>query len=157
MGFRSTLANAFIASGRQLGKLMGLEMAVVVSDHSIEASMEKPDTDRRAWDTELYKSGNLFVSGYANPIKPRVRENPDLENPNTVDVEEGEADEEVEEEDGHAQLITSGRYREFMRQDLISQLLTPESRWNLLVWAVVCLGVLQFVAIIITLYATGSF
>lgn len=163
---RELIANSFIAAGRSFGKLTGLQLQVELSDHSINASMESPDKDQRAWDDSLYKSGNVFVDGYANPIKPRVRANQDLEEPDTVELEEGEVDDDVEQpqlesgeeaDDKHAYLITSGRYREYMRQDLISQLLTPESRWNILVWAVVGLGVLQFLAIVITMWATGSF
>lgn len=163
---REFIANSLIGMGRSFGKMTGLELAVELSDHSINASMEQVNQDKRAWDPEMYKSGNVFVSGYANPIKPRVGYNQDLEEPDTVRVEEGDPDSDVDQpqlEDGeetddrHAYLITSGRYREYMRQDLISQLLTPESRWNLLVWAVVGLGVLQFMAILVTMWATGSF
>ena len=198
---RETIANWFISTGRSFGRATGLELAVEVSDHSIKCDMEKPDESTRAWDPDMYKDGNLFVSGYANPIKPRVDYHPDLEEPNTVDVSEGHSgtsdaeriascdgcgpednQEAMEAMDGvitgdvdderlcethlgeldsshgsHLNLISSGRYREYMRQDLISQLLTPESRWNLIVWAMIGLGVLQFLAIIVTLYATGSF
>ena len=158
---REFIANWFISTGRSFGRMTGLQLAVEVSDHSIKCDMEKPDESTRAWDPDMYKAGNLFVSGYANPIKPRVDYHPDLEEPNTVDVSEGDTDgseEDVADSDGgHLNLISSGRYREYMRQDLISQLLTPESRWNIIVWAMIGLGVLQFLAIIVTLYATGSF
>lgn len=163
---RELIANSFIAAGRSIGKLSGLELQVELSDHSINVEMVKPDQDTRAWDPSMFKSGNLFLDGYANPIKPRVRTNQDLEEPDTAELEEGEVEGDVEQpqlesgeeaDDKHAYLITSGRYREYMRQDLISQLLTPESRWNILVWAVVGLGVLQFFAIVITMWATGSF
>lgn len=160
---RESIANSLIAGGRLIGRMSGLELAVEVSDHSIETAMEQPDEANRAWDQDLYKHGNLFVSGYANPVKPRVHYNESLENPNELDVQEGDVDpEDVYPEDdvsdtGHVQLISSGRYREYMRQDLISQLLTPESRWNMLVWAGIAIAVLQFFSIIITLWATGSF
>lgn len=159
---RTWIANSLIGMGRSIGQTLGLELAVEVNDHSIRTRMEKPDESEKAWDENLYRHGNLFVSGYANPIKPDVRHDPALENPNTVDVKEGDPDDESDDvdetDDGrHVELISSARYREYMRQDLISQLLTPESRWNLIVWAVIGLGVLQFVAIIVTLYATGSF
>lgn len=168
---RETIANSLIAAGRTLGKMSGLELKVELNDHSINVDMVQPDQDRWAWDPDLYKSGNVYVSGYANPIKPRVEQNQNLDTPNVVtranpdeqpehddddDVISGDGD-STAEDSTHVQLISSGRYREFMRQDLISQLLTPESRWNLLVWAVVALGVLQFIAIISTFWATGSF
>lgn len=159
---RESIANSLIAAGRLIGSVSGLELAVEVSDHSITTTMEQPDEDKRAWDQDLYKRGNLFVSGYANPIKPRVRFNEELENPNELDVQEGDVDaEDVDSEDdsdtAHVQLISSGRYREYMRQDLISQLLTPESRWNILVWGLIGIGVLLFFDMILTLWATGSF
>lgn len=141
--------------------MLGLELAVEVSDHSIKTEMEVPDNSERAWDRDLYKHGNLFVASYANPIKPSVNHNPDLDTPDEIDVEEGNQKEgkvktETESE-SHVELISSGRYREYMRQDLISQLLTPESRWNLLVWAILAVSVLQFFNIIVTLWSTGSF
>lgn len=162
---RESIANSLITAGRLIGQLSGLELAVEVSDHSIKTEMEQPDKNNRAWDTDMYKKGNLFVSGYANPIKPRVQHNEELENPNELDVEEGDGGEETGTENStdsqpdekSIQLIASGRYREYMRQDLVSQLLTPESRWNMLVWAVIALGALQFIAIISTFWATGSF
>lgn len=141
---------------------MGLELVVEQSDHSLEIGMEQPDTDNRAWDSNLFKSGNLFLKGYANPVKLRVNQQPDLEDPNTAEIEEGTPDDgeehtDEEKEEEQPQVITSGRYREFMRQNLISQLLTPESHWNILVWALIGVGVLQFMSMIITLWATGSF
>ena len=167
MGFRTAIANSFIVTGRTLGQLLGLEVAVIQSDHSLAIQMESPDQSKRAWDSNLIKSGNLFLADYANPVKLTVKRHSDLEEPNTVGLEEGnngelpdgetvEGDVEHGEEE-QPQVITSGRYREFMRQDLISQLLTPESRWNLLVWAVVGLGALQFTSMLLTLWATGSF
>lgn len=167
---RETISNTLIATGRTIGRTSGLELCVELSDHSINARMEQPDESKRAWDPSLYKHGNVFVAGYANPVKPRVQYNDELENPNELEVREGEPDEEPpadgddatdgddEPDDGpHVQLISSGRYREYMRQDLISQLLTPESRWHMLMYGVIGLGVLGFLQIIVTLYATGSF
>jgi hypothetical protein len=122
--------------------------------------MEKQDKTERAWDDSLYKRGNLFVDGYANPIKPKVRYNKDLENPNTIDVQEGDTPDDREPEDdstNHLELISSPRYREYMRQDLISQLLNPQEQWRLIVYGIIALGALQFLSIIITMYVTGGF
>jgi len=167
MGFRTWLANALINAGITIGKSTGLKKKVELSQHTISIGMADADQDTRAWDHDLYKSGNVFMQGYANPIKPRVRQNTGLENPDTVDVEEGETDTDTDQpqlEDGesqsdspHVQLITSSRYRDYMRQDLISQLLTPESRWNLLVWAGIAIGVLQFLVLVAVLWANGTF
>lgn len=152
------IANSLISMGRSIGRLGGNQLAVEVSEHSIKTEMESPDKTERAWDTDLYKRGNLFVAGYANPIKPRVQHNEELENPNTVEAEDGEPDDGSETPgDVDAKLISSGRYQEFMRQDLISQLLTPETRWNKLLYGMLAIGAIGFFQIIVTLYATGSF
>lgn len=145
-----------------MGQSVGLELAVELSEHSIEIEMEKPDEDTRAWDPDLYSNGNVFVQGYANPIKPRVQYNQALEEPSTIDVTEGDGegvqDDTDDTDDGpHLELISSGRYRDYMRQDLISQLLTPDAQWKLIAYAVLGMLVLQFIGIIVTLYATGTF
>ena len=157
---REFIANSLIAAGVTIGQYAGLQKAIVLSEHSINVTMEQPDESNRAWDTSLYKHGNVFLDGYANPIKPGVEQNTGLENPDHVSEaetpEEGEGD--ADTADGpHTQLISSGRYRDYMRQDLISQLLTPESRWNKMLYGIIAVAALQFLGIIITLYATGSF
>lgn len=164
MSYRAYPANVLIGWGRSLGKLLGCELAVDLNDHSITAKMQHPDKDNRAWDSNLYKSGNVFVDGYANPIKPRVEANEGLENPDEITHVEGEVDVEddeepdVDDDDGaHTYLIASSRYRNYMRQDLISQLLTPNEQWKLIMYAVLGNVALTFFAIIITLYATGTF
>ncbi|WLW38201.1 hypothetical protein [Halorubrum spindle-shaped virus-BLv25] len=138
----------------------GFKLQVVVSDHSVKIKFVKPDKDTRAWDSNLFKNANLFVQGYANPFKPRVEHNSKLENPDTIDIQEGEPDGENDETDGSngdVSLIASSRYRDYMRQDLVSQLLTPKEQWKLIAYGVLAIGVLQFLAIIVTLYATGTF
>jgi hypothetical protein len=195
MNLRETIANGIIGIGIAVGELMGLKQVVELSDHSIECGMEPVDKDRRAWDTSLYKNGNVFLSNYANPIKPRVNHNTELENPDSVYVDEGEPDErtqpatpkqehhglepeqegpqeppqetpsgerelthrEANDTDAHVGLISSSRYRDYMRQDLISQLLNPQEAWQTIVYALLAVGALQFLTIIVTLWATGSF
>ena len=157
---REFIANSLISAGRMLGQTTGLQLAVELSEHSITIEMEQPDESNRAWDTSLYKHGNVFLDGYANPIKPTVDQQTGLENPDHVSNGD-EADGSESDGDGsdgpHTQLISSGRYRDYMRQDLISQLLTPESRWNKMLYGIIAVAALQFMTIIITLYATGSF
>lgn len=162
MSFRETIANSLLGFAIGFGESMGLRRTVELSDHSIELSLEQVDKDRRAWDTNLYKRGNVFVKGYANPIKPKVNRNAELENPDTIDVTEGndgqtEDAREDDEDNTELELIASPRYQSFMRQDLISQLLNPESQWRILVFGIIALGILNFVGMIITLYGTGAF
>lgn len=161
MSYREIPINIAFGFVESTASAMGVRTKVELSDHSINVSYRLPDDDKRAWDRDLYKNGNVFVSGYANPIKPRVEHNEQLENPDTVDVAEGDVDEEAAESEAdggpHVSLISSSRYRDYMRQDLVSQLLTPQEQWKLIAYGVLGLGILQFIAIIITLYGTGSF
>ena len=135
---------------------MGLQKEVKLSDHSIRVRLTHPDKDSEAWDNNLYRNGNVFVQGYANPIKPRVKHNRQLENPDEIDVTEHET-EEQSDDDEHVSLISSSRYRDYMRQDLVSQLLTPQEQWRLIAYGILGLGILQFFAIIVTMYGTGAF
>ncbi len=150
---RSWIASAMLNTARSFGRLLGCQLVVETSQHSLETKMELPNKEQRAWDENLYKKGQMYYSGYANPIKPAVDYDQDLENPDKITAEESEQ----EKTEGHVELISSSRYREYMRQDLISQLLTPQEKWRLIAYAVGGVAVLQFVSIIITLWATGSF
>lgn len=155
---RQWLSTVAIRSARSFGRLLGCELVVEASDHSLETTMELPDREQRAWDGSLYKHGQLYVQGYANPIKPTIDHNPSLETPDTVDVTEGDTDgAEGDEDEPKAKVIASERYQQFMQQDLISQLLNPREQWRLLVYGIIALGALQFLAIIVTMYATGAF
>ena len=178
MGVRETVATTILNTARSMGRVLGCELVVEASQHSLSTTMERPNTDgARAWDDNLYKHGQLYYAGYANPIKPRVKVDTDLETPDQVAVEEsqfnpldqnpatdgGEITEEMHRrtqgpaDDEHTKMISSARYRKYMRQDLISQLLTPRERWRLITYAIIGLGLLQMFGIVMTLYATGSF
>lgn len=138
----------------------GFQLRVITSDHSVRIKFVKPDKDTRAWDTNIFKNANLFVEGYANPIKPTVEHNSKLENPDTIEVREGEPDGENDETDGSERdvsLIASSRYRDYMRQDLVSQLLTPKEQWKLIAYGVLALGALQFIVIAVVMYVNGTF
>jgi len=162
------LATWFVRKGRRMGRLLGRELVVEQSDHSLQLSMEKPDNDRRAWDNDQFTRGQLYRRGYANPVKIEVDHNPGIGNKDTVEVtdggdatatefsdEEGEGGEE--QEDRSVEVIASERYRQFMEQDLISQLLNPKEQWEKLVYGLIGIGSLQFLSIVVTLWATGSF
>lgn len=162
MSLRETIATTALNSARTLGRTLGCELVIDASQHSLKTSMEQPDKTTRAWDSDLYKRGQLYYEGYANPIKPRVRQNSELETPDEVDVVEGEGEGEDSEpesqSDGpHVELISSARYRKYMRQDLISQLLTPKERWRLIAYAVLGIGILVMFNIILMLYVNGGF
>lgn len=156
MGIRESVATFAINLARRFGRALGCELVVELSDHSIETSMEHPDKEKRAWDSHLYKKGQVFIKGYANPIKPSAQYNKELENPDTVDAKTSvvaDGGEEIEDQT-HVELISSPRYREYMRQDLISQVLNPREQWRLIFFAV--LGVLGFLLINIALSASAA-
>ncbi len=153
MSVRSWIATAVLNNARSIGRLLGTELVVEVSQHSIKTTMDHPNKEDKAWDPDMYKHGQLYYEGYANPIKPRAKVNKGLEDPDEIDIEESEQ-EDTEEE---VSLISSARYHKYMRQDLISQLLTPTEKWRLIAYAVLGVGALQFINMVITLWATGSF
>jgi hypothetical protein len=157
MSIRTTIANTLISTGRSLGRSGDAELAVDVSDHSISVAMEEPDKTQRAWDSNLYRRGNLFIDGYANPVKPSVQQHKELATPDEAKVIEGqpEDDSPPDDDEPHVDLIASPRYRAYMRQDLISQLLNPRAQWRLIAYAVIALAVFMAVNIVVSLAAAG--
>ena len=95
----------------------------------------------------------MFVSGYANPIKPTVNDNSELENHDTVNIDE--SNEGEPEPDKNVSVIASSRFRTYMKQDLISQLLTPQEQWKLIAYAVGVLAVLMFFNVFVSMSAAG--
>lgn len=154
MALRTWCGNLLLNVGRKMARADGRELAVDLSDHSIHIEMIRPSRDDVAWDDDFYRYGNLFMDGYANSIKPRVRRNKELEDPDEVDVD---VSDEAAADGGHVEMISSSRYADYMKQDLISQLLNPKEQWRLLAYGIIALGVLQFFGIIITLYVAGGF
>lgn len=157
---RTWIGNALMGYGRWLARMDGRELMVQLSDHSIRTKMVSPNKEDQAWDDNLYKHGNVFIEGYANPVKPTVEYNADLEDPDTVAVEESPqaaADGGEDQSPGHTEIISSPRYREFMRQDLISQLLNPRQQWKKIVYAVIALSFLMVMNLALTASAAGVF
>lgn len=157
-GVMAYVANALLGAGRSLGRFFGYELAVTQHDHSIDIEMVAPNKDNQAWDTDLFKRGNLFRGGYANPVKIQVDHNAELENPDTGYVDESEqvATDGGEVKAGrHTELITSDRYREYMRQDLISQILNPRDQWKLMMYAILFMAFVMLANLIFTLMAAG--
>jgi len=146
MGLRSTIGTAALGFGRSVGNMLGCELAVDVSDHSIETKMVPPSaTDERAWDDQLYVKGNLFVDGYANPVKLRVDRNEGLENPDEVAVEESGRD----DDNTHTKVMSSARYRAYMVQQLISELLNPSERLTMIQWILVGIGGMMLMGLVL--------
>lgn len=150
---RSTVATVVMSGARSIGQALGTELVVELSEHSIETKMEVPDTDQRAWDDDLYRTGQLYYSGYANPFKPVIREADDREELDEPDVEE--SDVAADEDDASVGMMPSRRYRAYLDQHLISELVRPEDRWQLLVYAVLAIGFLQMVTIAVIVHLVG--
>jgi hypothetical protein len=145
---------------RSTFSIVGYELVVELSEHSIEIDLERPDKNKRAWDSSLYKTGNVFLAGYANPIKPVARANPELEEHDKAELLEGEGEVEGEEtntEDRHTAVIASSRFRTYMKQDLISQMLTPQEKWKKLLYALLGVGGLLLINVVVSLSAAGAF
>lgn len=161
MGVRTYLLTGALNQLRDLANVLGCQLVIEGSDHSLETSFESPDKNSRAWDSDLYRRGQLYIKGYANPVKLSKNYDHELENPDTAELEESDKDfDDVDEEldkTAHTELISSPRYREYMRQDLISQLLNPRAQWRLLAYAVIALGILMTANIIISAAAAGAF
>lgn len=162
MSYREIPINFALDMVASTGKAIGLQQKIEVSDHSVSVKLTLPDQDKDAWDEDMFRHSNIFIRGYANPIKPVVNHNPELRNKDTVDLEEsdtGEGDEDWDEDDedeGHVDLISSTRYRDYMRQDLVSQLLTPQEQWKLLAYGILGLGILTFFNMVVMFWLNGG-
>jgi hypothetical protein len=102
----SKIATLAVGISRSFGRVLGNQIAVIVTPHRIKLRMIDPDSTDRYWDESFFTAGNIYFEGFANPIKPRVPES------------ESEAREERELE-----LITSDRYKEMMEQSLITDII----------------------------------
>ena len=120
--------------GRSVGNMMGCELAVDVSGHSIETKMVPPEPNsQRAWDDDLFVKGNLFVNDYANPVKPVVEHKEGIDDPDQVELETSDEG----ESSVHTSVISSKRYGLFMMQNLVSELLNPSERLTTIQWILV--------------------
>lgn len=156
MSIRTTIANQLIGVGRKLGRNPGeSELKVSVSDHDIKVKMVDTDKQDHAWDHDLYKSGGIFYRGHANPLKIRLNQKEGMAEKDTVELEESEQDDS--DNNTHVEVMSSNRYRKFMYQSLIQDLVNPTENWKKLVYGLIGVGVLQFLTIIVVLVSTGSF
>ena len=158
MGLRTWIANGLIARGRKLGRSAGAELAVKQSGHSINARMVNPNSEEIAWDHDLFRHGNLFYEGYANPVKLVAKQNEGVEDPDTVEKVDGDAEcTEQDAETSEAKVISSKRYGAYMQQHLIEQLLNPREHWKMIVYAVIGLAMLQVLTLALAAAAAGVF
>lgn len=150
---REAIAQWFVRRGVGMAEALGCERVVEVSEHSINLSWEVPGRSDRAWDGRMFESGQLYIKDYANPVKPVVDSNADLDDPDTAYIKVSE----VENENVEPYLITSDRYQKYMQQDLIDSLLTPREKWRLIAFAVLGVAFLVIVNVMISLSNAGVF
>jgi len=88
---------------RQSMRMVNLELEVELTDHKIKTRAVNPEESDRAWDSRQWVHGNLYLEGLANPIKITPKDVKNL-------------DEDYE-------IISSERYKTFMEQNLIDDML----------------------------------
>jgi hypothetical protein len=128
------IPTAMIGFWRSIGELLGYELDVVISEHKIKLEMVNPenlDSSGRAWDDSCFTTGNLHLEGIANPIKP-----------------------ELPDDDSDASFITSERYKTFMEQSLIDDIISEGSEHSglTLLHVLVILSTVQFVSTLVIVW-----
>ena len=149
---RSWLATGAIKKARKFGRMLGCEVVVEDRGHTLAVTMEPPNTNKRAWDPRLWKSGQLYVEGYANPVKPVVRRTDRENEMDDIDVTVGVNNEGADD----VGMLPSYRYQIHQDQHTISELVNPQEQWRLLMYAVIAVGALVFVSMLITVYVGGG-
>lgn len=128
------LFGAGLSVTRAVGQLFGNELDVVISEHEIKLEMVDPDSidsEGRSWDPSHFLEGNIHFEGIANPIKPVI-------------------DEEVDGE----RIITSDRYKTYMKNKLMEDIVneTTDSSGLTLFKVLIILATVQFSMTGIILY-----
>lgn len=106
---------------------MGNELTVTLSNHDIKLGSDNPSSTEKVWEDDLYVEGNVYLDGYANPVKPDV---PVTE----YDIEDDDLD-----------LISTDRYKHNLISDLRDALIEEGTEGSGLTvfHAIVVLGTLQ--------------
>lgn len=92
---------------RVMSEAIGNEIAVVITPHKIKLKFIDPDSTDYAWDESLFTSGNLFLEGFANPVKPKIPDN-----------------EDKAESEYNLELIESKRYKKLMDNKLMDDVIS---------------------------------
>lgn len=101
----TTLLNAV----RSVARAVGLELEVVLTEHKIKTKMQNPDKTDKFWNSKIWTNGNIYLKDYANPVNIEIS---DIENHSHKEDDSVDAD-----------LITTERYKTFMEQSLIDDML----------------------------------
>jgi hypothetical protein len=164
------LATSALGAARIFGRTLGCELEVTVDNQRIQTVMRPPGShSARVWDPDMYYRGNLYLRGYANPVKPGVdvELDPSELDRGTIEVSEGSREafadggERVEAlpvvEDEHARLMSSKLFKKHMDNHMISELVTPDEKWNKIFMAILILGgVIVAFGVLAVLISTGA-
>jgi len=82
-------------------RTLNLETEIVLTEHKIEINAVNPDEIDKDWDSNIWTYGNIYLKDIANPINIKKSE-----------IKDKDYD-----------LITSERYKTFMEQSLIDDML----------------------------------
>lgn len=142
MAILSGLFNSWLNTVRSMANAFGYQIVVETSPHSLHVSFEKPNTMQRAWDPGLFKRGQLYVKGYANPVKPIARQttsHTEKDEVDMIDTYEGKGNAPVVVGDGgkqmqHTEIISSPRFHSLMQQKIIEAMVRPEQQWKTIVY-----------------------
>lgn len=159
MDLRSGLATWALNKSRNFGRKLGCELVVENTPHSLNTSMEVPSRTERAWDPELWKHGQLFQAGHANPVKPVTVRNIPTGELNEADVQ-AETEKIVvdgEEKTQHVELVTSELYNEYQDNHLASEIINPTSRWKTVILMIAGLIVVAILSLMLNAHIAGVF
>jgi hypothetical protein len=124
---------ALLNAVRGIARTFGYELKIVLTDHKILLKFDNPDREGSCWDKSHWTYGNIFIEGYANPVKPSITE------------------------DDKTEMITSDRYKTFMEQSLIDDMLqASKSKGLTLLQAVIAIVSLQVATILAMVWLTGG-
>lgn len=147
------LPNLLLNLARSIGNSIGKELVVDVDEHSIDITMADPETtDKRCWDSELYHKGNLFHADYATPLKIVVDETQTLDDPDTAEVVDSDLDADAERQPA---VISTDRHETYFKQDLASQLLTPEEHMQKIIYLLLGIAALLIIVALASAVAAG--
>lgn len=104
------LANLFLGIAKAFASLSGRQISIIIDEHDFRIAWRKAkSTDNYAW-KKLYKNGNIFFDGFANPIK--------ILPPNSDSTEKQASSHILVDK---ADFIPSQKYATAMKHDLMRQ------------------------------------
>jgi len=129
----SSFANRMRRKADQLAANENGKMVVILSEKDFNYFyVDANNTDNVPWD-DLYHSGGIFINGYANPVK--------------LDYEETKG----KVKQGDLDLITSSRYRDYMKQHALRDSFTYNTSDGLSIeqWQMITVAAIVFLALVV--------